>query len=127
MLNFKSVPRHNIQDPEAPNKFYAFPVYRGKVELKELSDDVADKSSLTRGDCYNVIQNFLSEMLKALRKGEIVKLDDLGTFRVTLSSEGAETPQDLSSDAIKKARIRFQPGEELKGMLANLKFAKKEG
>jgi len=127
MLNFKSVQRHNIKDPEAPNKYYAFPVYRSSVGLKELSDNVADKSSLTRGDCYNVIQNFMAEMQKALRKGDIVKLDDLGTFRITLSSVGVETPQDLSSDAIKKARIRFQPGDELKGMLANLKFAKKEG
>ncbi|HZH69143.1 MAG TPA: HU family DNA-binding protein [Flavobacteriaceae bacterium] len=127
MLNFKAVLRYNPQDPEAPYKHYAFPVYRSKVGLKEISDEVADKSSLTRGDCYNVIQNFMSVMLKALRNGDIVKLDDLGTFRVTLSSKNAETPQDLSSVAIKRARIRFQPGEELKGMLANLKFAKKEG
>src|SRR5690606_31554107 len=98
-----------------------------KVILKELSDEVAEKSSLTRGDCYNVIQNFLSSMRKALNKGDIVKLDDLGTFRVTLSSEGVATPEELSSDNITKARIRFRPDEELEGMLATLKFAKKEG
>lgn len=127
MIGFKSVQRHNPLDPLAPNKFYAIPVYRSHVGLKELSDEVAEKSSLTRGDCYNVIQNFLSSMKKALNNGDIVKLDDLGTFRITLSSNGKETSDDLSSGDIKKARIRFSPGEELKGMLGNAKFAKKEG
>lgn len=127
MQKFKPVPRHNPLDPQAPNKFYANPVYLGTMNLKELSDEVAEKSSLTRGDCYNVIQNFLSSMTKALNKGYIVKLDDLGSFRTTLSSSGVETAEELSSANIKKARIRFSPGDELKGMLANLKFAKKIG
>ena len=127
MVTFKSRPRHNPLDPEAPNKFYAIPVYTGKMGLKELSDEVAEKSSLTRGDCYNVIQNFLSTMKKALDRGYIVKLDDLGTFRTTLSSTGAETAEELSSANIKKARIRFTPGDELKGMLVNMKFSKKIG
>jgi len=127
MIAFKSVQRHNPLDPEAPNKFYAIPVYRSHVNLKELSDEVAEKSSLTRGDCYNVIQNFLSSIKKALNKGDIVKLDDLGTFRITLSSSGKDASEDLSSVDIKRARIRFTPGEELKGMLTNAKFAKKEG
>lgn len=127
MQKFKPVQRHNPLEPQAPNKFYAHPVYLGSMSLKELSDEVAEKSSLTRGDCYNVIQNFLSSMKKALDKGYIVKWDDLGSFRTTLSSSGAETPEELSSAHIKKANIRFTPGDELKGMLGNLKFSKKEG
>ena len=127
MQKFKPVQRHNPLEPQAPNKFYAHPVYLGSMSLKELSDEVAEKSSLTRGDCYNVIQNFLSSMKKALDKGYIVKWDDLGSFRTTLSSSGAETPEELSSAHIKKAKIRFTPGDELKGMLGSLKFSKKEG
>ena len=127
MQKFKPVQRHNPLDPQAPNKFYAIPVYLGSMNLKELSDEVAEKSSLTRGDCYNVIQNFLSSMKKALDKGYIVKLDDLGSFRTTLSSSGVETQEELSSANIKRARIRFSPGDELKGMLENMKFSKKIG
>ena len=127
MLTFKPINRHNPADPEAPKKFYALPVYTGSMGLKELSDEVAEKSSLTRGDCYSVIQNFLSSMKKALDKGYIVKLDDLGSFRTTLSSSGVETAEELSSANIKKARICFRPGDELKGMLGNLKFSKKIG
>jgi len=62
-----------------------------------------------------------------LNKGYIVKLDDLGTFRTTLNSSGVEIADELSSVNIKKARIRFSPGDELKGMLTSMKFAKKEG
>lgn len=127
MQKFKAVQRHNPLDPEAPNKFYASPIYTGSMDLKELSDEVAEKSSLTRGDCYNVIQNFLGSMKKALNKGYIVKLDDLGTFRTTLSSSGVETADELSSGNIRKARIRFSPADELKGMLTSMKYAKKEG
>lgn len=127
MQGYKPVQRHNPADPEASNKFYAISVYTGTMELKELSDEVAEKSSLTRGDCYNVIQNFLASMKRALNNGYIVKLDDLGSFRTTLSGSGVETAEELSSVNIKKARIRFMPGEELKGMLGSLKFSKKIG
>ena len=127
MHKFKPVQRRNPLEPEAPRKFYALPVYTGTMDIKELSDEVAEKSSLTRGDCYSVIQNFLSTMQRALNRGYIVKLDDLGTFRTTLSSVGVETPEELSAVNIKKARILFTPAHELKGTLASMKFTKIEG
>jgi nucleoid DNA-binding protein len=60
----------------------------------------------------------------ALKSGEIVRLGDLGTLQIGISSKGAATEDDYSESLITKARINFRPGSALAGMLSNLTFAK---
>jgi hypothetical protein len=60
----------------------------------------------------------------ALRGGEIVRLGELGTLQIGISSKGAETEEDYTESLIKKARINFRPGAALSGLLSNLTFSK---
>ena len=60
----------------------------------------------------------------ALRGGEIVRLGELGTLQIGISSKGAETEEDYTESLIKKARINFRPGTALSGLLSNLTFSK---
>jgi predicted histone-like DNA-binding protein len=124
MVEFKPLPRKNPQDLEAQEKFYAMPVHGRVVELEKLSRRAAAKSSLTKGDCYNVIDNFMDTIMEYLEEGQRVQLGGVGTFRISLRSEGAETPEELTSANIKKARIVFTPGVELKRMLRDVKYSK---
>lgn len=59
-----------------------------------------------------------------LKHGQPVRLNTLGTFYLTLTSNGKDTEEELSSDDIKKARIRFRPGKRLQKMIRNLEFEK---
>lgn len=124
MIEFKPLPRKNPQDLEAQEKFYAMPVHGRVIELEKLSSRAAAKSSLTKGDCYNVIDNFMDTIMEYLEEGQRVQLGGVGTFRISLRSEGAETPEELTSANIKKARIVFTPGVELKRMLRDVKYSK---
>ena len=60
----------------------------------------------------------------ALKGGEIVRLGDLGTLQIGISSKGALTEEDYNDSLITKARINFRPGSALVGILSNLTFAK---
>jgi len=61
---------------------------------------------------------------EALKSGEIVRLGDLGSLQIGISSKGATTEEDFSDALIKKARINFRPGSAIVGVLSNLTYAK---
>ena len=63
-------------------------------------------------------------IVDALKGGEIIRLGDLGTLRVSLSSKGALTEKEYTSSLITKSRIIFRPGSILSEALANLSFTK---
>ena len=97
-------------------KFYANPVNLGKKTLRDITHDIAGRSSLTRGDIENVLANFMDCLPHYLRDGFSVQLGEFGTIRLTLSSEGAATEKAFKTDTI-KSRVTFTPGVELKAAL----------
>ena len=56
-MRYKMTQRRNPVDPSAPKKYYASPVYNGKITKKEIADDLVLISSLSRGDISSVIEN----------------------------------------------------------------------
>ncbi len=59
-----------------------------------------------------------------LERGEIVRFGDFGSFYITLSSEGVELEEDFHASMIKKSRVTFRPGIDLKKMLLTLDYEK---
>ncbi|MDR1098459.1 MAG: hypothetical protein LBL57_10040 [Tannerella sp.] len=56
--------------------------------------------------------------------GKSVKPGELGTFRVSFTSEGVEDPKDFTVDKISGVRILFTPSTELKKKPGNIRFEK---
>jgi hypothetical protein len=55
-----------------------------------------------------------------------VELGDFGSFRVSVSSEGAETPEEVTTRNITNVRILFQPGKRFKYLLSGTEFEKSQ-
>ena len=64
-------------------------------------------------------------MKKALLNSEVVELDHIGRFRVTVSSKGALTEEDFSTEQIRGVNVRYAPAKYIKEVLAKANFAKK--
>ena len=97
-------------------KYYANPVNLGRKSLRNIAQDIAGRSSLTRGDIENVLSNFVDRLPSYLRDGFSVQLSEFGTMRLTLSSEGSLTEKAFKTESI-KPRVTFTPGVELKAAL----------
>ncbi|MDR2817030.1 MAG: HU family DNA-binding protein [Proteiniphilum sp.] len=121
-MKYRVIERKNPQNPQERGKYYANAVNAGRFTVKQFAKEIAGRSSLTHGDIENVLTNFLDELPTFLKIGMSIKLGDFGTFRLSLSSEGADSPEQFNAGMIKGAKIIFTPGTELKESLNDVKF-----
>jgi predicted histone-like DNA-binding protein len=113
-MKYHVIEKINPTNPTAPKKQYASPVKAGNLTLKELSKDIAARTSLTRGDIESVLISFLENMPTYLKIGMSVKLDEFGTLRLSIKSDGVEQGQKFDASKIKGVKIVFTPSSELK-------------
>ncbi|CAD5299629.1 MULTISPECIES: HU family DNA-binding protein [unclassified Imperialibacter] len=105
-------------------KYYAFVKRDRVISLREIIEEITAMSTLTKGDALNAVENFLDLIPKYVRKGHIVNLGQLGTFRINLSSKGSEKPEQVSIFSIKGTKVLYTQSEEMKRELAQLKFTR---
>ena len=123
-VTYSVSPRINPRDKEAAPKYYAHVQANGDTDLREMAERIQETCTVHKSDVFAVLVALEDVITDALKSGEIVRLGDLGTFQIGISSKGAETEKDYSDSLIKKARINFRPGSALIGVLSNLSFAK---
>ena len=123
-VTYSVVPRRNPSEKGTPPKFYAQAQARGDVDIREMSERIQQSCTVHKSDVYAVLVALEDVITEALRGGEIVRLGDLGTLQIGISSKGAVTEEDYSDSLIKKARINYRPGSAIVGVLDNLTFAK---
>ncbi|MDY3316711.1 HU family DNA-binding protein [Riemerella anatipestifer] len=105
-------------------KFYASPVYQGEKTLEGLTKDIEKISTVSGADIRAVLYALVDVMQNSLSNGQIVRLGELGSMRVSLSSEGKAKEEEVTSAAVKSTKVLFTPGSDLKKMLQTLKFEK---
>lgn len=125
-VSYSVVKRKNPQNQDAAPKFYAQAQANGHVEIREMADRIQRSCTVTRADVMAVLVALEDVIVEALEGGEIVKLADLGTFRIGLSGTGAETEEGYDVSMIQKARINFRPGIGLSSVLSSLKYTRVE-
>lgn len=120
-MKIKLVEKKNPADRNLAAKWHANAVNAGKKDLKSIARDIAGRSSLTRGDIENVLSNFVDELPDLLKDGFSVKLGDFGTMRLSLSSDGADSPESFKTSSI-KAKVIFTPGTSVKQELSDISY-----
>ena len=123
-VTYSVSPRINPRDKEAAPKYYGHVQASGDIDIREMSERIQQTCTVHKSDVFAVLVALEDVITDALKGGEIVRLGDLGTLQIGISSKGAETEEDYSDSLIKKARINFRPGSALVGILSNLTFAK---
>lgn len=90
--------------------FYPRVVLKGNVTTDQIAREIAEYSSLSKGDTKNVIDNLVRVMTTHLQSSETVSLEGFGTFRPAMKSNGKiAVSADQVSPVQARLTVRFQP------------------
>lgn len=107
-------------------KYYASIVTKGEQSIEQITKSIEKISTVSGADIRAVLYAAVDVIPERLSEGEIIRLGDLGSFRLSLSSEGVPDETDVTGSIVSGAKIIFTPGKKLKEMLNNLSFQKGE-
>lgn len=123
-IKVKAIAKKNPLKPKDEPKFYAQVLQSDELTLRDIVDDIALNCTLTGSDIKAVLDALMTSLKHNLGKGNVLRLGDLGSFRVSVSSKGEVTAKACTSRAVKKARIIFVPSAELKETVKVFSFTK---
>ena len=110
-----------VSNPKNPDVdyFHGQAIKTGELTLDKLAKRINNSTTITQTDCYAVLKSMKDHIIEALTEGQVVVLDDLGRFQVTLQGKcyNAETlaDEEFSPSAyIKGHKIVFRPDARLK-------------
>ena len=123
-VTYSVSPRINPREKDEAPKYYAHVQASGEASIREMAERIQQTCTVHKSDVFAVLVALEDVIVDALKGGEIVRLGDLGTLQIGISSKGAATEEDYSQELITKARINYRPGSALVGILDNLTFAR---
>lgn len=127
-IEYKVIPRKVLGgEDKGKEKYYASTSARGEVTLDDLTKEIEKSSTVSGTDIRAVLYALVDALPDHLADGNIVRLGDLGSFRITINSNGEDAEKDVSEKSIKKSRILFSPGRKFLTMFKTLSFVKKQG
>ena len=119
---YNKVERITPGKPDAPKKFYPVLKSTGMIKEKEVARRLADETTLNPKEAEMAVAQLMKVVVAGLLNGETVQLGDLGSFRLTASTEGSQTKEEVTASKIKTVNIRFTASQELKTALKKAKF-----
>lgn len=123
-VKLKTVQKVNPKDLTARKKYYAHAVSTGRSDMNRLARLIAMQCTVNRADCLAVLSALQDNIIMELEDGKIVELGELGVFQVGVKSAGHDDATEVSTHSVKRAKLNFRPGTELKKMIATLQFRK---
>lgn len=132
MINFVRVLKTNLQEKEAPKKTYAQAQSRTSIDVMGLAKHMAKhNSSFSRGTIAGIINDAVDHIRELLLDGFIVHLGELGTFNITLESNGVceSVPDEETGEKpvftaanIKAVNTKWIPGTAFADMIRDAEF-----
>lgn len=108
---------------DKPTAYKMAAVRQQKVTFEKLLDEVSNSCGVNRSQTKAVIEALIDRMTMFMDYGMGVKLGEFGTFQPGITSKAKKTEDEVSSDDVKRVKIRFYPGKRFRNMLAQISLA----
>ena len=112
----------NPKNPDV-DYFHGVAVKTGELNFEKLAKRINNSTTITQADCYAVLKSMKDNIIEALIEGQVVVLEDLGRFQVSLQGKcypaaALESEEFSPSAMIKGHKIVFRPDAALKKEVA---------
>ena len=123
-VSYSVIAKGNPSKPEDPKKYYASVNSSGEISLRDLAKEIAEISTMSLPDVVGVLESVLMLVPRHISQGKIIRLGELGSLRISVSSEGKEKAEEVNAKNIKSSKFIFKPGKELQKALKNVEYVK---
>ena len=123
-INYAIKKVKNPNGIEGTQYFHGQAIKTGELTLEKLARRINNSTTVTQTDCRAVLLSMKDHIIEALTEGQVVVLDDLGRFQISLQSkcftkELLDDKEFVPSSMIKGHRILFRPQAALKKEIAS--------
>ena len=118
--------KKNPLNAEKAGYRYAIAKSTGDVTFKSLGKEISRRCTVTTADTLAVLEGLTQVLSEHLAEGRIVRIGDFGSFRIGIGGEGAIKEELYRPTMIKKKKVLFRSGNDLKELLRNLTFERSE-
>ena len=94
---------------KAYGQWFGRAVSLGTVTTRQLSEEIAHSTTVTRSDVYAVLIELFEVMKQHLQNSETVQLDEIGTFKVGFRSTPAKDEKSFTANNVKSFHILYRP------------------
>ena len=112
--------RKNPKDPAADPKYYLINKSFDAIGRDFLINDMVNNTSLTANEAATGIDYLFKTIPKYISLGFTVKLGRMGYFTVGIKSEGSDTEEEATTDKIKRKRLVFIVGKDVRKQINDL-------
>ena len=108
-----------LGDESSPKLYYLKrePGSTRTATIASIAKEIETTGALSAEDVTHTMQSFVRQLKQRLTAGDKVKVDGLGTFYTTFSTEGSATEKECTVKKINRVHIRFAVDNALR--LAN--------
>lgn len=94
--------------------YYYRVIVNDTVTITDLANVISKRCTIQRADCEAAIVAFCQVIRELLLQSCSAKLNKIGTFRLTCSSEGQTTPAKFQNTYIKRIKTNYLPDTGIK-------------
>lgn len=122
MINYSVYMQNNPIDEDAAPKAYARAQVKEVMTFQKFIEHISSHGGHNRGQVKGVLSDMCNCLVEQLLEGKKVMLDELGSFWLTLNSEGAEEMKTFTENNIIGVNILFIPGKDFENLLGRAEF-----
>ncbi len=124
-IKFKVIERGQPGVPGGgEKKYYASANVNGELTLAGFTKAIEKISTVSGADIRAVLYAMVDVMKDSLAEGKAVRLGDIGSLRINISSNGMPTAEEVNASCIKSSKVIFTPSKDLKSILSTLEYKK---
>lgn len=99
----------NSQNEKKHGKWYARAVVMGVKTTRDMADEIEANVSVKRADVVAVLAELSNVVKRNLQDGYRVVIDDMGSFKIGLTTKAAETSDKFTAENVIGTHVLFTP------------------
>jgi predicted histone-like DNA-binding protein len=123
-IEFRPLQIKNPFKPGEPGLFYPNPVHAKKVHLRDVAEYISQTTLVSSTDVIATLNALMNSISHFLGDGYIVDLENFGTFRIMLKSEGSADAKDVTMHKVKGKKLIYRPGKEFRDKIKQITVSK---